>query len=77
MTNYIYKVQLKCIEVDLANSSTEGCDCGCGFLFVSGQAVQNYVELQNTHIYRHILGCQPAYSIRAGFAKLFLCSIGF
>lgn len=75
MTTYINKVQLKYIEVDLANSSSE-CDCGCGFLFVSGQAMQNYLEPPYTHI-DHILDCQPVYSVRAGFAELFLCPIGF
>lgn len=42
---------------------------GVGFLFVSGQGMQNYLELQNAHICRH--------SIRVGFAKMFLCPIGF
>lgn len=46
------------------------------FLFVSGQAMQNYLEPPYTHI-DLILDCQPVYSIRAGFAKLFLCPIGF
>lgn len=69
MTNYIHKVQLKYIEVALASSSSEGWDWGVVFLFVSGQAVQNYLRFQNTHICRH--------SIRVGFAELFLCPIGF
>lgn len=46
------------------------------FLFVSGQAMQNYLEPPYTHI-DLVLDCQPVKSIRAGFSKLFLCSIGF
>lgn len=71
MTTYINKVQLKYIEVDMANSSSE-LIVDVVFLFVSGQAMQNYLEPPYTHIVL-ILDCQPVYSIRAGFAKLFLC----